>query len=164
MRFQMKETCFIGVVGHKKSGKTTLIENLAVEMNARGLAIGTIKMTIHDLEFDSPGKDTHRHRAAGARLTLIKSKSQMALFTQSDFFDDQSIRAAFQKCAFVFIEGDSDPRNPKIYVADQREMRPDVTGEIIAFWGEKKEMAGAAYFGKKQVAELCEFLINRYQQ
>jgi molybdopterin-guanine dinucleotide biosynthesis protein B len=159
----MKETRYIGVVGHKKSGKTTLIEQLAGEMISRRKIVGTIKMTVHDLEFDSPGKDTYRHREAGASLTLIKSKSQMALFTAADYLDDEMIRSIFQKCDFVFIEGDNDPKNPKIYVADEREMRPDVTGEIIAVWGKAKGRIKATHFGESQIVELCDFLTNRYK-
>ncbi len=159
----MKETRYIGVVGHKKSGKTTLIENLAGEMNSRGKVIGTIKMTVHDLEFDSPGKDTYRHREAGAGLTLIKSKSQMALFTDVDHFDDEMIKFVFRKCDFVFIEGDNDPQNPKIYVADEREMRPDVRGDIIAVWGESQGRIKARHFAINQIKELCDFLIDQHK-
>jgi molybdopterin-guanine dinucleotide biosynthesis protein MobB len=159
----MKETRYIGVVGHKKSGKTTLIERLAGEMSSRGKVIGTIKMTVHDLGFDSPGKDTYRHREAGARLTLIKSKSQMALFTEVGYFDEGMIKSVFRNCDFVFIEGDNNPQNPKIHVADKREMRPDVTGEIIAVWGENQGQIKARHFARNQINELCDFLVNQYK-
>jgi molybdopterin-guanine dinucleotide biosynthesis protein B len=160
----MNHTEYIGVVGHKKSGKTTLIENLVREMTLRGQTVGTIKMTVHDLEFDSPGKDTHRHRAAGAKQTLIKSKSEMALFTRLDFFDDEMIKSVFRKCDFVFIEGDNDPKNPKIYVADKKEIRPDITGVIVAVWGEERKEIRAGHFAEDQISELCDFLINRYKK
>ncbi len=159
----MKQTRFIGVVGHKKSGKTTLVELLASEMTGRGIAIGTIKMTTHDLEFDLPGKDTDRHRRAGAQVTLIKSKSQAALFTGTDYLDDDTILTIFGKCDFVFIEGDNAPQNPKIYVADERQPRQDIAGEIIAVWGTKKAGIAARHFANDEISMLCDYLIHKFQ-
>jgi molybdopterin-guanine dinucleotide biosynthesis protein MobB len=157
----MNKPAYIGVVGHKKSGKTTLVELLTREMTARGLAVGTIKLTTHDPEFDTPGKDTHRHRAAGSKVTLIKSKTNIALFSGRDYLDDETTRILFEKCDFVFIEGDSSSLNPKIYVADERGMRSNISGEIIAVWGSPGIPISSAYFERPQIAELCEFLIER---
>ena len=156
----MSSTRFIGIVGHKKSGKTTLIEHLAKEMTSWGLIIGTIKNTSHDLEFDTPGKDTHRHRAAGADVALIKSKSQIALYSDSNFIDDEIIEAIFHKCDFVFVEGDSGSKYPKVCVVDEGGMRENITGEIIAIWG-TRAISNFKYFDKGQIKELCDFLINR---
>jgi len=160
----MSHPIFIGVVGHKKSGKTTLVERLTSELTARNMVIGTIKMTTHDLKFDSPGKDTDRHRVAGSRVTLIKSHSEYALFTSADHFNGEMINALFAPCDFVFIEGDSGSSNPKIYVSDSRDMRPDIDGEIIALWGEKKDDLGIRYFNSDQINQLCDFLIAEYLQ
>jgi molybdopterin-guanine dinucleotide biosynthesis adapter protein len=159
----MKQTQFIGIVGHKKSGKTTLVEHLAKEMTTRGLLIGTIKLTTHDLEFDSPGKDTYRHRIAGSKLTLIKSKKQVALFSDLIYFNDEQIKLIFQKCDFVFIEGDSGSKNPKIYVVDEREARTDIAGEIIATWGIQRNQSAIPRFDKEQIKELSDFIINKYK-
>ena len=157
----MRKKRFIGVVGHKKSGKTSLIEQLAKELTLRGLIVGTIKMTTHDLEFDTPGKDTHRHRSAGSKVTLIKSKSEMAIYSNSDYMDDVMIYAIFQKCDFVFVEGDSQSKNPKIYVLDGRGVRNDISGEIIAIWGNEKAMTNIPSFGIGQLDKLCDFLLSR---
>jgi molybdopterin-guanine dinucleotide biosynthesis adapter protein len=158
----MNHPYFIGVVGHKKSGKTTLVELLAKEMVSRGKSVGTIKITSHDLEFDTPGKDTHRHRIAGSKVTLIRSKSQIALFSETAYFGDDQIRVIFQKCDFVFIEGDSNSQNPKICVSDEREIRKDITGEIIAIWGMRTDIREIPYFDNKEISKLCDFLLDKY--
>jgi molybdopterin-guanine dinucleotide biosynthesis protein B len=157
----MRKTQFIGVVGQKKSGKTTLIEHLVKEMTSRGFVVGTVKSTTHELEFDVPRKDTYRHRAAGSSVTLIKSKSQIALYAKPDYLDDDMMTAIFHKCDFAFIEGDSSSKYPKICVVDDRGMRDDISGEIIALWGIKMESSGIQFFKRQQIEELCEFLINR---
>lgn len=158
----MTPPVFVGVVGHKKSGKTTLVERLAAELTARNLKIGTVKMTTHDLKFDSPGKDTERHRSAGSLVTLIKSHAEYALFTSAGYFTDSMANFVFAPCDFVFIEGDSGSPNPKIYVSDKREMRLDIDGEIIAIWGEKIENEKTRHYNSDQIKQLCDFLITEY--
>lgn len=159
----MKNTQFIGIVGQKKSGKTTLIELLAKEMTSRGSMIGTIKATTHDLEFDTPGKDTYRHRAAGSSVTLIKSKSQIALYAKPNYLDDDMMTAIFHKCDFVFVEGDGSSGNPKICVVDERGVRDDISAEIIALWGIKMALSDIKFFAKNRIKELCDYLINKYK-
>jgi len=155
-------TVFLGVVGHKKSGKTTLIEKLAANMKARGYTIGTIKITSHDLEFDSPGKDTYRHRQAGAAITLIKSQNSRALFTDSNYLDSHMIDAVFDKCQFVFIEGDNDLNRPCIYIADQNPIRPDFKNRIVAVYGDDVRLPSIPNFGIDNLNGLCEFIIERF--
>ena len=64
----------ISIVGKSKSGKTTLIEKLIPELKKRGYKIGIIKHAFHELEFDKKGKDSWRHKAAGAETVMVSSK------------------------------------------------------------------------------------------
>ena len=69
----------VAVVGRHNSGKTTLIERLIAELTARGLDIGSVKHHSHEgFEIDYPGKDSYRHRAAGATETVIAAPGQVA--------------------------------------------------------------------------------------
>jgi|SRR5688572_7464237 len=74
----------IAIVGRQGSGKTTLIERLIPAIRARGLSVSTIKHTHHhQFELEPPGKDSHRHRAAGASEVIIASDSGWARIAAS---------------------------------------------------------------------------------
>jgi molybdopterin-guanine dinucleotide biosynthesis protein MobB len=71
-----------GVVGWKNAGKTTLVERLVAEISARGYTVSTIKHTHHGVDVDQPGKDSHRHRKAGAHQVILASSARWALMTE----------------------------------------------------------------------------------
>ncbi len=66
------------VIGGKNHGKTTLVVDLIAELTSRGFRVGSIKHTHHEHELDIPGKDSHRHRSAGACKAAILSRSMSA--------------------------------------------------------------------------------------
>ena len=68
--------CF---VGRSNTGKTTLIEKLIPLLKSRGIRVATIKHHNHDFEIDQEGKDTYRHKKAGAHLSMIVSPKKLAL-------------------------------------------------------------------------------------
>jgi len=69
----------IAIVGRQGSGKTTLIERLIPALRSRGLTVSTIKHTHHHhIELDVPGKDSHRHRLAGASEVIVASDTGWA--------------------------------------------------------------------------------------
>ena len=59
-----------GIVGWKNAGKTGLMERLVTEITSRGITVSTIKHAHHNFDDDQPGKDSYRHRAAGATEVL----------------------------------------------------------------------------------------------
>lgn len=69
----------LGIVGWSGSGKTTLLDALIPRLVARGVGVSTVKHTHHGFDIDRPGKDTHRHRMAGAREVLVVSGQRWAL-------------------------------------------------------------------------------------
>jgi len=75
----------VGIVGHSGSGKTTLIEKLIPALRRRGLTVSTIKHTHHhEIALDPPGKDSHRHRTAGASEVIVASDSGWARISSSN--------------------------------------------------------------------------------
>jgi molybdopterin-guanine dinucleotide biosynthesis adapter protein len=69
----------IGIVGWSGSGKTTLLTGLIPLLRAKGLSVSTVKHTHHGFDMDRPGKDTYRHREAGAREVLVAAGTRWAL-------------------------------------------------------------------------------------
>lgn len=72
----------IGLAGWSGAGKTTLLVRLIPELNRRGLSVSTLKHAHHDFDVDQPGKDSFRHRAAGAREVLVASANRVALMRE----------------------------------------------------------------------------------
>ena len=116
----------IHILGRKNHGKTTLLVELVERLTAAGLRVGTIKHTHHAHELDTPGKDSHRHRAAGASVSAILSRSLNAVFwppqlqTNDAEFTAVNRYAAFEPhfsdCDLVLVEGDTTCRGIKIEV------------------------------------------------
>ena len=72
-------TTVIGIIGWSGSGKTTLLTLLIPLLRQRGLTVSTVKHTHHGFDMDRPGKDTFRHREAGAFEVLVASGPRWAL-------------------------------------------------------------------------------------
>lgn len=74
----------LGIVGWSGSGKTTLITAVLPLLRARGLTVSTVKHTHHGFDMDRPGKDSFRHRQAGAHEILVASSERWALLHEVD--------------------------------------------------------------------------------
>ncbi|MEJ6708839.1 MAG: molybdopterin-guanine dinucleotide biosynthesis protein B [Amylibacter sp.] len=68
-----------GIIGWKNTGKTGLVERLVTEISARGFSVSTIKHAHHSFDVDHEGRDSYRHRSAGAREVLLSSGTRWAL-------------------------------------------------------------------------------------
>lgn len=97
-----------GLAGWSGSGKTTLLEKLIPVLISRGLRVSTIKQTHHDVDLDQPGKDSWRHRAAGATEILLTSSMRWALLHELRSEAEPSLTAHLQRlsdCDLVLVEG-----------------------------------------------------------
>ena len=106
-----------GVTGWKNSGKTGLMERLLVEFTARGLSVSTIKHAHHNFDVDQPGKDSFRHREAGAKEVLLVSLNRFCLMNESRGEEEPTLAGLLAKLSsvdLVLIEGYKRDRHPKI--------------------------------------------------
>ncbi len=111
----------IHIVGTKNSGKTTLVVELVEHYTSLGHRVGTVKHTHHRHELDTPGKDSYRHRQAGAAVVGILSPALNAAFWRPDSADGPSdpyedLAPAFERCDFVLVEGHYQIEGPKVEV------------------------------------------------
>jgi len=105
------------IVGASSAGKTSLIERLIPELRKRGLKIGTIKHDIHDrFEMDKPGKDSWRHKKAGASVTIVSSPRRIGIIMDVDHDHDPEELLKFLDVDLVITEGYKKSPYPKIEI------------------------------------------------
>jgi len=80
----MKKIPIVSIVGYSGSGKTTLVEKMIPELIRRGLRVATIKHNRHGFEVDHEGKDSWRHRRAGAAMTVLASPGKVAVMADTE--------------------------------------------------------------------------------
>ena len=97
-----------GIVGWKNAGKTGLMERLVTEITSRGFTVSTVKHAHHTFDVDHEGKDSHRHRVAGASEVLLASRNRFALMHELRGEDEPTLEQLLTKLSpvdLVLIEG-----------------------------------------------------------
>ena len=113
----------IGFAGYSGAGKTTLVERLIPALKLHGLRVSVVKHAHHKFDIDHPGKDTYRHREAGAFEVVVASDKRLALireFEQATHLDVHQLVAELDAAAdWVLVEGfkHSDLRKIEIWRA-----------------------------------------------
>ncbi|WP_415921355.1 molybdopterin-guanine dinucleotide biosynthesis protein B [Tateyamaria sp. SN6-1] len=106
-----------GVVGWKNAGKTGLMERLVTEITGRGITVSTVKHAHHSFDVDHPGKDSHRHRVAGASEVLLASRQRVALMQELRGADEpqlETLLARLLPVDLVLVEGYKRDAHPKV--------------------------------------------------
>ena len=106
-----------GVVGWKDQGKTTLVERLVSHFSARGLRVSTVKHAHHAFDVDQEGRDSHRHRVAGATEVLLSSRRRFALMhelREEREWEVPDLLARMTPVDLVLIEGYKEAAHRKI--------------------------------------------------
>ena len=155
-----------GVTGWKNAGKTGLMERLVAEITSRGLLVSTIKHAHHSFDVDHPGKDSHRHRVAGAHEVLLASKNRIALMQELRDQEEPELAHLLTRLSpvdLVLIEGYKRDRHPKI------EAHRAVTGQPLIAPGDDTIRAVASdvpltldrpVFGLDDTIALADFVLR----
>ena len=120
----------IGIVGRSGSGKTTLLSDLIPALTNRGYSVSTIKHTHHDFDMDQPGKDSYRHREAGAQEVLLTSARRWALLHELRDTPEPSLEDLLERMSavdIVLVEGFKAHPYPKVEVH-----RPEAGHPLLA--------------------------------
>lgn len=129
-----------GVCGWSGSGKTTLISRLIPALVARGVAVSTVKHAHHGFDVDTPGKDSHTHRVAGAGEVLVSSSTRWALMHELRGAAEPTLAALLARLApvdLVLVEGFKRERHRKLEVH-----RPSLGKPLLA--AEDSDIVGVA--------------------
>lgn len=124
------QTPLLGIAGYKNVGKTSLVEALVAELSKRGLKIATVKHAHHNIEIDQPGRDSHRHRMAGASEVAVVSSTRWALMAELREAPEPSLEdvvARFSPADLILVEGYKAYDFPKIEIR-----RKDVTKKLLS--------------------------------
>jgi molybdopterin-guanine dinucleotide biosynthesis adapter protein len=108
-----------GLVGRSGSGKTSLMVRLLPELRSRGLSVSTIKHAHHGFDLDHPGKDSFRHREAGAKEVMLVADARWALMHEIGDAPEPPLEDLVRRMApvdFVLIEGFHTHGHPMIEV------------------------------------------------
>src|SRR3954447_26811086 len=108
-----------GLAGWSGSGKTTLLTGILPELAARGFSVSTIKHAHHEFDIDRPGKDSWRHREAGAREVMVASSRRWAVMRElrgapERIFDE--LVARMPPVDLLLVEGWKRHPHPKLEV------------------------------------------------
>jgi len=109
----------IGIAGWSGAGKTTLLTRVIPRLIARGLRVSTVKHAHHAFDVDTPGKDSHTHRAAGATEVLVSSANRLALMHELRGRPEWTLDVLLERLSpvdLVLVEGFKREAHPKLEV------------------------------------------------
>lgn len=158
----------LSIVGRSNSGKTTLLEKLIRELTRRGRRIGTIKHHFHGpVEVDVPGKDSWRHRQAGARSVALCSPD--TLFVVADIAGEWSLEAIAHQALFavdlILTEGFKSGPMSKIEVNRAAQEMPLLCGptdHLVAVVTDRDLRLPVPRFGLDEVGPLADFIEREF--
>jgi len=116
-----------GITGHKNTGKTNLMERVLKEIVSRGITVSTVKHAHHDTDIDHPGRDSYRHRQAGASQVVLSTKNRWAIMTElrgSPEAKLEDIIKSMNPVQLILIEGYKDNLYSKIETFRQEINKP----------------------------------------
>jgi molybdopterin-guanine dinucleotide biosynthesis adapter protein len=155
----------IGVAGFKNAGKTTLVEKLVIELTRRGHRISTVKHAHHSFDIDHEGRDSFRHRKAGASEVAVVSRHRWAVIHELRDEAEPSLDDVLGKlapCDLVIVEGYKRDRHDKIEVRNIALDHPKLAGDdqtvvAIAANGSIAD-APVPLFDRDDVSALASFI------
>ena len=158
----------LSIVGKSKVGKTTFLEKLVPEMKNRGYRVGTIKHDAHDhFEIDHEGKDTWRHREAGAQGIAISSPTRFALtkMVEKELEVDTIVASYFTEEDLVLTEGYKSGNKAKIEICRkelQSEPLCSQADRLVAVVSDFIVEAGVPRFELEDVSGVATFIEERF--
>ena len=157
----------ISIVGKSDSGKTTLIEKLVPELTRRGYRVATVKHDVHGFEVDREGKDSWRHKRAGAHTVIISSPQKVALIrdVEKDSTLDEIRSRWAQGVDLLISEGYKKDVQPKIEVfrkEKHKKLLCTKKDNLVAIVSDRKFNVGIPCFQLDDMKGLSNFIEKEF--
>ena len=156
-----------GLAGWSGSGKTTLLDALIPQLVQRGVAVSTIKHAHHEFDIDRPGKDSWRHRQAGASEVMVASSRRFALMHELRDAPEPSLEELIARMAAVdllLVEGFKRDSHPKLEVHRPSVGKPFLYPDdphIVAIASDAPLTAPLPVLPLADVAAIADFILRR---
>ena len=156
----------LSFVGRSNSGKTTLIERVIPELVRAGYKVATVKHAGHGFDLDTEGKDSWRHKQAGASSVVIISKSSLAMFADvSDHMNVEDVRERYLDASYdlILAEGWRSEGYPKIVVVrDQIGEVPVSQDGLLAVVSNKPVETSVPLLDPDDVAGVAALIVRHF--
>ncbi len=155
-----------GIAGYSGSGKTTLVERLIPALRSRGLRVSVVKHAHHDFEIDHVGKDSWRHRQAGASEVLVTSSRRWALVHELRDEAEPTLHehlARLRPCDLVLVEGFKREPIPKLEVHRVAAGKPSLwptDGDIVGLATDAAIVSGLPQFALDDIDAIADFVVT----
>ncbi|MER3424588.1 MAG: molybdopterin-guanine dinucleotide biosynthesis protein B [Nitrospiraceae bacterium] len=156
----------LSIVGRSNSGKTTLIERLIPELVLTGYRVATIKHAGHGFDLDTEGKDSWRHKRAGASTVIVVSKGGLAMFSDvSSEIKVEELRDRFldPEIDLILAEGWKSEGFPKVLVIRDQVGEVPVSQEgILAVVSNKPVDISVPQLNPDDIKGLCDLIVRHF--
>jgi molybdopterin-guanine dinucleotide biosynthesis protein B len=157
----------VSIVGKSDSGKTTLIEKLVPELTRRGYRVATVKHDMHEFEVDREGKDSWRHKQAGAHTVVISSPKKIALIrdVERDLKLEEIRDKLIQDVDLILTEGYKKDVQPKIEVFREekhKELLCTKEDNLVGIVSNKTFDIGVSCFFLDDMKGLADYIERRF--
>ncbi|MEO5956092.1 MAG: molybdopterin-guanine dinucleotide biosynthesis protein B [Nitrospiraceae bacterium] len=156
----------VSFVGRSNSGKTTLIERVIPELVRAGYKVATVKHAGHGFDLDTEGKDSWRHKRAGASSVMVLSKGSMAMFADvSDQMTVEEVRDRFLDHTYdlIIAEGWKHEGYPKIVIVREQVGEISVsTDGLLAVVSDRQIDLSVPVFGLDDVVGVAALIMKQF--
>ncbi|MGB8338890.1 MAG: molybdopterin-guanine dinucleotide biosynthesis protein B [Burkholderiales bacterium] len=155
-----------GIAGYSGSGKTTLMERLIPQFVMEGLKVSVIKHAHHNFDVDKPGKDSYRHREAGASEILVTSDKRWVMMHESRGEAEPTLErllSRFSDCDLVLVEGFKTEPIPKLEVHRVANAKPPLYPQdktVIAIASDEPIATRLPHFNIDDAEAIAQFIMQ----
>lgn len=152
-----------GITGWKNAGKTTLVERLVAEFVRRGWRVSTVKHAHHDVDIDQPGRDSFRHRLAGATEVAVVGGRRYAIMREEADPALADVLARLAPADLVLIEGYKREAHAKIEVraGGAPSLAADDPGIVAIAADAAPPEVHLPWFKRDDIAGIADFIAKR---